>query len=179
MNQWRGKMKLNELMDMDAGTKGINVEGAIAGVWKPKTSPWGMTQFLLITGDGETIGVQARDTDFGDRDKGATVKITGATWRSYESKGETRYVLEIPKSKGASISVVGSSPPSPAKVVKSLDDLREEILKEYSNSLIKAMELLGDTVMSEMLTVCKEKGWESKDVTAVAASLFIELNKKK
>jgi len=182
-------MKVSELKKVDVGTKGLSIKGELRSVWAPKKTPYGPTQFMLIADDTDTVGVQAKESDFTEADKGATVEIKGATWRSYEVGGVTKYVLEVPKSKSSSINLVG--PPAsggnltnlvstlPKVDEGQLEDLKESVLKDYKESLIRSMELLGDDVISGMLKVCREKGWETKDVTAVAASLYIEINKMK
>jgi len=173
-------MLISELLQEDAGLKGVNIKGTIAGVWPQKQSPYGPTQFFLVSDGKDIVGVQAREVSLSEADKGKNVEIMGGTWKSYESKGKTKHILEVPKNKSAGIRVKTGASPAPTQETKmDLESIKTEILNEYKESLIKSMELLGDEVVSQMLTVCKEKGWETKDVTAVAASLYIELNKKK
>ena len=174
-------MTLAELKKVDAGTKGINVKGKISGVWPAKNGPYGKTQFFLLSDGTETIGVQAKEVTLTDADKGTEIEIIGGTWRSYESKGKTNFILEIPKSRtselkmGVKSAVTTSSP----VVAEDSEDLKLHIFNEYKEAMVSALELLNDDVISKMLAACKEKGWDTVNVTAVAASLWIELNKTK
>jgi len=180
-------MTITELLAAEAGTKGVSIDGQLAAVWPPKQGPYGPSQFMLLTDGIATVAVQSKTSAFEETDKGKMVSIEGASWRSYVTKGVTKFVLDVAKGKSARISLSGDAAPATAtpvaavasKPLANIEDVKEEILKEYKESLIKAMELLGDGIVSEMLAVCKEKGWESKDVTAVAASIWIELNKKR
>jgi len=175
-------MTIKELLATEAGAKGISVDGYLKAIWPPKKGPYGPTQFMLITDGTDIVAVQAKGTSFPEEEKGKSIHIEGASWRSYESGGATKFVLDVTKNKSSVISLSGEAAPvsvRPQKVVENIEEVKEEILKEYKESLIKSMELLGDNVVSEMLAVCKEKGWETKDVTSVAAALYIELNKKK
>ena len=174
-------MTLAELKKVDAGTKGINVKGKISGVWPAKNGPYGKTQFFLITDGTETIGVQTKEVTLTDADKGTEIEIIGGTWRSYESKGKTNFVLEIPKSKSSELKMGAKSAATAQKpaAAEDMEDLKLQIFNEYKESMVSALELLSDEVISKMLITCKEKGWETANVTAVAASLWIELNKTK
>ena len=153
-------MTIAELLTMEAGTKGINVVGKISGVWPAKKNAYGVTQFFLLSDGKDIIGVQARDVTLTDGDKGKGVSIIGGKWISYQSnKGETKFILEVPKSKTSELRIGGMLDTTPTKKPETnLDKVKEEILQEYKDSLVKATEILSDEVLSQMVTVCKEKG---------------------
>ncbi len=162
-------MKLSELLSATGELENVSCEGKIVLVYPPKDTKWGRSQFLLISEGDDTVAVQSKETNITEADKGKTAKITKATWKSYEKDGETKHVLDV----GKNIEVTGTVPAFDTETAKTA------IFKSYYESLIKSLELLGDDVLSGMLTRCKEKGWTSENVTAIAASLYIELNKQK
>jgi hypothetical protein len=162
-------MKLSELLSTENEITDVAVEGKITLVFPPKTTKWGKQQFLLIADGDDTVAVQSKDTDITEADKGRTAKVTGGTWKSYTKGGETKHVLDV----GNNIELVGEAPKFDTETAKT------EIFNSYYDALIKSLELLSDDVLSGMLARCKEKGWTSENVTAVAASLYIELNKQK
>jgi len=169
-------MTIQDLMKMEAGTTGINVTGKIAGVWPVKQGPYGPSQFMLITDGKETIAVQTKTTSYKESEKGSMVEIVGGAWRSYESKGKTQHVLDVPKNSTAHITITGAAPAADPKEVEAIEN---NIITKYKEALISGMELMNDEIITNMLTMTKEKGWETKDITAVAASLFIEGNKRR
>lgn len=171
-------MTIQELLKLESGTKGVNVEGKISGVWPVKTSPYGPSQFLLITDGENTVGVQTKTTNYNDSVKGADAEIVGALWRSYESKGKTQFVLDVPNNKISRITLKENSTVSATGVVKNVEEVKDKIFNNYKEAIIRAMELLNDEIVSQMQVMTKEKGWSTENITAVAASLFIEANRK-
>lgn len=171
-------MTIKELLKLESGTKGVNVEGKISGVWPVKMGPYGASQFLLITDGEETVGVQTKTTNYSESVKGSDVEIVGALWRSYESKGKTQFVLDIPNNKEARVTIKDNGTVSSTGVVKDAEAVKAKIFDNYKEAIIRGMELLNDEVVSQMQTMTKEKGWSTENITAVAAALFIEANRK-
>ena len=163
-------MKLEELLKEEGEMSGVDTVGVITLIYPSKLTQWGKQQFMLIEDNGSIVAVQAKDTDFTEADKGCSISIKDATWKTYEKGGETKHVLDIPKD---SIKVVSEA--------KKFDDskAKKDIHKSYYESLMTALELLGDDEICGLLETCKKKGWNSDNITAVAASLYIELNKQK